>query len=353
MKTRLLAALVTLLMLFMLLPSGAMALEPSPGEIYEGIDVSKWQGDIDFTAVAASGIEIVYIRAGAGSEYRDPDFERNYENARAAGLRIGFYLSVTARTEQEAIEQAEFFYSLIRGKTHECRLAMDYESYYRLSNSAVNRNALAFLRTLNRLSGTDAVLYTDASNAERLWSDEVADTARLWVAEYGVRQPRDNGKWASYAGWQYTDTGRVPGISGNVDRDRFTEEMLLDAPVTVPDGPGPAPDGEKLIRITVRRGDTLSRLAREYGTSVASLVRLNAIRDPNRIYVGERLYVRVDAGFDAPAVDTYTIRRGDTLLRIARRFGTTVSDLAAINEISDPDRIDAGASLDLGQGGTG
>lgn len=351
MKKRILAAILPLLLLLFLFPGAANALEPSPGAVYEGIDVSKWQGEIDFAEVASSGIEVVYIRAGAGSDYEDPYFERNYAAARAAGLRIGFYLSVTAATASEASAQAEFFYSLIRGKTHDCYHAMDYESFHNLSDTAVNRNALAFVDTLSSLTGDDVVLYTDASNAETLWSSEVAARTRLWVAEYGVDEPRDNGKWAAYAGWQYTDTGRVPGIDGDVDRDRFTEAMLLPAPVTVPGGEGPAPKTEKLIRITVQRGDTLYRLARAYGTSVSSIVRLNGIVNPNRIYVGQRLYLLVDASNGAPAVDTYVIRRGDTLWRIAYRFGTTVSQLAAINEIPDADRIFEGDTLELGISG--
>ena len=347
MKNRILAAMLSLFMLVML-PQPAHALEPAPGQRYAGIDVSKWQGEIDFARVASSGVAIVYIRAGAGDGYRDPYFEQNYQRARAAGLKIGFHHSVTAETEQQAKAQAEFFYSLVAGKTHDCLHAMDYESFSGLSQSAVNRNALAFLHTLNDLAGSETVLYTNASNAARLWNSEVAAMTRLWVAEYGVSAPRDNGKWDAYAGWQYSNTGRVPGISGNVDLDHFTEEMLLDAPVTVPGAPPPEPTGSRYIRITVRWGDTLWRIAKKYGTSVSALTRLNALRDPNRIYAGQTLYVETDTPLGAPAVDTYVIMPGDTLYRIAKRFGTSVRHLAAVNEIADPNRIYAGETLDLG-----
>jgi len=67
------------------------ALTPSSGVTYEGIDVSKWQGYINYTAVKEDGIDIVYIKSSQGNDYKDPYFELNYENAKANGLKVGFY----------------------------------------------------------------------------------------------------------------------------------------------------------------------------------------------------------------------------------------------------------------------
>ena len=74
----------------------ARAIPPSGGRQYRGIDISEFQGEIDFEEVRRSGIEAVYIRVGAG-EYTDEYFAENYERAKAAGLKIGFYHYVTAR----------------------------------------------------------------------------------------------------------------------------------------------------------------------------------------------------------------------------------------------------------------
>ena len=101
----------------------------------------------------------------------------------------------------------------------------------------------------------------------------------------------------------------------------------------------------------MRRGDTLSSLAREYGTTVQSLVQLNDLADPNRIRAGESLYVRVASDREGNCCDTYEVQRGDTLTAIARRFGTTVSRLAGINHLSNPDVIHPGQTLILGQCG--
>ena len=75
--------------------------------VYHGIDVSEWQGDIDFEAVRQSGIDAVYIRAGEGSDYVDAYFESHYQGALAAGLKIGYYHYVTAQNEEEAKEESQ------------------------------------------------------------------------------------------------------------------------------------------------------------------------------------------------------------------------------------------------------
>lgn len=102
--------------------------------------------------------------------------------------------------------------------------------------------------------------------------------------------------------------------------------------------PAAAQDAGELGRYVVRRGDTLGELAKRFGTSVATLAKLNRIKHPDIIYVGQRLRV---------PVRTYTIRRGDTLSEIAHRFGTSVATLAKLNKIKDPDHIEAGDKIKL------
>lgn len=101
-----------------------LAFGPSSDKIYQGIDVSSWQGNIDFSAVKNSGIEFVYIKSSEGTRYIDPYFEQNYQNAKANGLKVGFYHYVTARNTDEARAQANFFARVISNKSPDCRLAM-------------------------------------------------------------------------------------------------------------------------------------------------------------------------------------------------------------------------------------
>ena len=99
--------------------------------------------------------------------------------------------------------------------------------------------------------------------------------------------------------------------------------------------------------MTVAYGDTLSGLAKTFGTTVSEIVRMNRIANPNRIYPGNRLVLRVPAGTPVDACDTYTVVRGDTLSGIAGRLGVSQADLVRLNNIRNPNRIYPGQVLKL------
>lgn len=338
-----------------ILPTKVFAFGPSSNIIYQGIDVSGYQGNINFREVKEAGIDIVYIKSSEGSNYIDSHFERNYEQARANGLKIGFYHYVTARTEEQARRQAQFFVSVISGKVADCKLAMDFESFGSLSREEINRIGLVFLQTVEQLSGKEVILYSNAYTANNIWRGELTNYP-LWVAQYGVNEPQNNGTWDSWAGWQYTDMGEVNGISTYVDRNRFTQEVLLDdtaivPPVEQPEDPdqGEGEGGNEqpttnTMEITIQWGDTLSELAIQYHTTVAELVRLNDIQNPNLIYAGETLIVP-SANEQTGQSQVYTVKRGDTLSEIAMKYGTTVQAIAQDNNISNVNLIYPGQRL--------
>ncbi len=322
----------------------ARALPPSGGELFDGMDVSEFQGDIDFESATRDGIRAVYIRVGVGSSYVDPYFHENYEKAKAAGLYVGFYHYVTARSVEEGRQQAEFFASQVTGREPDMRLAMDFESFGNLTAEEVNEISREYLSTLTDATGKAAVIYSDTSNAINVFDDALAREYPLWVAEYGVDEPADNGKWDSWVGFQYTDVGRVAGINGNVDRDRFTPGILLDDRSAIAgERKIPTRSESQRIIVYVRPGDTLFRIAREYDTTVADIVRENNIVDPNRIFVGQRLTITKDARDSGD--ETYLVRSGDTLNSIAGRFGVSVSSIVSANNIENPNIIFQGERL--------
>ncbi len=165
-----------------------------------------------------------------------------------------------------------------------------------------------------------------------------------------MEKPAPNGKWDVWAGFQFTDIGRINGINGNVDRDIFTDLLLEnEAAPRIPDGT-PHENGAEIL-YTVRRGDTLWKLARRYGTTVAEIVGINKIVNPDLIYAGEVL--KIIPGQTADGVSpaqTVTVQRGDTLWAIARRYGTTVSVIADLNKIQNPDLIYPGQVLKITPG---
>ena len=298
-----------------------------------GIDVSKWQGEIDFNQVAASGVEIVYIRACYGSSTVDEYFESNYAKARAAGLKIGFYHYITATNETSAIAQARFFYSLISDKKYDCRPAMDFEFFGFLSKNRINDIARTYLSTLQNLTGTPPLLYSDINDVNTIW-DASLSVYPLWAADYNAGSNTDTGFWQKWSGFQYSSSGTVPGISGNVDLDRFRETVFLTSDI-------PFPDKNPNIYI-IQRGDTLSGIAFRYHTTVEQLAALNHLSNPNLIYPGTRLILPTTSS--APPIQ-YVVRPGDTLYGIALKFNTTIAALAAKNNILNPNLIFIGQIL--------
>lgn len=323
----------------------ARAIPPSGGRQYRGIDISEFQGEIDFEEVRRSGIEAVYIRVGAG-EYTDEYFAENYERAKAAGLKIGFYHYVTARSVDEGRRQARFFASLAAGREPDMRLAMDFEYFGSLSVSQINAISEAYLDELTALTKQEAVIYSNLSNARNIFSRALAEKYPLWAAQYGADEPSANGKWREWVGFQYTDEGRVGGIYGNVDRNIFTEGIFLSDSGRI--------DGEKrttvrartrTLTVYVRAGDTLWAIAREYGTTVEAIARENRIVDPNRIFAGERLRITLPARGSGEEI--YTVRRGDTPISIAGKFGVTLSALEDRNGLERGETIYAGDKLSI------
>lgn len=323
----------------------ARAIPPSGGRQYRGIDISEFQGEIDFEEVRRSGIEAVYIRVGAG-EYTDEYFAENYERAKAAGLKIGFYHYVTARSVDEGRRQARFFASLAAGREPDMRLAMDFEYFGSLSVSQINAISEAYLDELTALTRREAAIYSDLSNARNIFSRALAEKYPLWAAQYGADEPSANGKWREWVGFQYTDEGRVGGIYGNVDRNIFTEGIFLSDSGRI--------DGEKrttvrartrTLTVYVRAGDTLWAIAREYGTTVEAIARENRIADPNRIFAGERLRITLPARGNGEEI--YTVRRGDTPISIAGKFGVTLSALEDRNGLERGETIYAGDKLSI------
>lgn len=190
-----------------------------------GIDVSQWQGLIDFEAVAKAGIDIVYVKATQGTAFVDPYLYRNYREAQSAGLLTGFYHYLTAQNPRMARQEAYHFVTTIEGLFSDARLVMDLEDIRGMNREQVNEVALTFLQSVERYSNRSVAVYADAFNASRVLDRSLA-VYPLWIAQYDVRFPNLNNPWGTWAGWQYTSQGRVPGISGNVDRSIFRREIL-------------------------------------------------------------------------------------------------------------------------------
>lgn len=188
------------------------------GNEIKGIDVSIHNGIIDWNKVKESGIDFAIIRAGFGRfvDQKDENFERNYDEAKAAGIPIGAYWYSYATTVEEAIEEAEVFVSLLSGKQFEYPLFFDQEeqSAFETGKENCSKMIRAFCDVLEA-NGYWAGLYTSRSYLETYIEDDIKTRYALWIAEWGSRL-NYNGPAAI---WQYSEKGYVDGISGNVDLD--------------------------------------------------------------------------------------------------------------------------------------
>lgn len=185
----------------------------------KGIDVSKWQGKIDWTKVRASGIGFAMIRVGTGSNRGafklDPCFKENITNALATGIKIGVYLYSYALSTEAAKAEAECVVKALEPYKDSITFPVAYDledsSQKSLGKATLTAMARAFCNTI-RSAGYIPMLYASADWLKNYVDPSQVD-ADIWVAQWGSK-PNIS---AEYAIWQHTNVGKVDGISGNVD----------------------------------------------------------------------------------------------------------------------------------------
>ena len=196
---------------------------------YKGIDVSHWQGTIDWAKVKAGGVTFAILKAGGSDcgRYRDSSFLRNYEQARANGVKVGcYYFNGAGCTSTEAgVADAQHFLSLIAGMTFEYPCYSDLEAP--TSATKVNTDAvIAFCDTVAKAGYKTGIYASDISG----FKDRL-DLSRLgaydkWVARYG-----SSPKYATeFQVWQYSSSGAVNGINGRCDMDISYKDYAGDTP---------------------------------------------------------------------------------------------------------------------------
>ena len=186
-----------------------------------GIDVSKWQGDIDFEKVKNAGASFVMIRVGSqsgtGGDYvLDPTFKQNIENALKNDLKVGVYFYSYADSEKEAKKQANWVIKQIKDYDISLPIVFDFESFdafneMELSIFGLNQIANTFIDTVDD-AGYNGVLYGSKNYLNAIWKYH---TAPVWLAHYTDKTDYDG----EYFMWQMCDDGKIDGIDGYVDID--------------------------------------------------------------------------------------------------------------------------------------
>ena len=191
----------------------------------KGIDVSEHQGNINWNAVSRE-VGYAILRAGYGKviTQKDKQFENNYKGCKENNVPCGVYWYSYATSEDTARQEARVCLEVIKGKQFEYPIYFDVEenSQFALGKDKVSKIIQAFCNEIEN-AGYWAGLYMSVSPLVSYVSADVRQRYALWVAHYGVSKPSYSG---DYGMWQYTSTGRVSGISGNVDLD----ECYVDYP---------------------------------------------------------------------------------------------------------------------------
>ena len=181
------------------------------------LDVSRWQGRIDWDKVKKSGkIDGVMLRvlgSKGGKPYLDPCFARNYAECARLGLPVGGYYYTCAVTQRQTGEELAALKTALRGKTFQLPLAIDVEDP-RLRSLAPAKLSALVARAADRIETWNlyAMVYTYTNFADTALAAQPLAPYDLWLADYrGKRPARRHGMW------QYTSSGKIPGVSGPVD----------------------------------------------------------------------------------------------------------------------------------------
>ena len=303
------------------------------------IDVSEFNGAISWHKVVNSCdgaiIRAGYRGYGQGTLVTDKKFKANIEAATKAGVNIGVYFVTQAISEVEARLEARYTIGLIKGYKLTLPIFIDSEDANkgagRADSGKLSRNKRtailkAFCEEIQK-EGYAAGIY-----ASEYWLKNLCDISKLknlylWVAKYSTKEPS-----IEWDAWQYTSVGRIDGVIDNVDISDF-KNISITKPTTKPTkksaeeiadeviagkwGNGAARKAkleaagynykeiqtkvnEKLkakpdngaVYHTVKAGDTVSALAAKYGTTITKIVALNELKNPNKIYVGQKLRVK-------------------------------------------------------------
>jgi GH25 family lysozyme M1 (1,4-beta-N-acetylmuramidase) len=215
-------------------------MQPMTEENLKGIDVSHWDGTIDWKKVKESGISFAYLKAADGKGSVDPKFETNVSDARSADMPIGayYYARPTAPLDlEQARTQAQHFVNAMKqnGLTDygELMPVLDLEEPADtgpLSGNDLEQWAKAFMDTAKALTNRQIMLYTGIWFIQQYdgFGDAISDLP-LWAADYtyyGDTQPPVSGGWSRWTVWQHTDQGTVPGIDDLVDLDAAPSSLL-------------------------------------------------------------------------------------------------------------------------------
>ena len=323
------------------------------------IDVSTWNGNIDWNKVYKSRVKYAMIRSSFGIENPnqvDNKFVRNITNAQRAGVKCGVYHYSYAQSVAEAQKEAEFCLKTIKNYKIDLPVAFDIEdsSQTGLGRRVCTDMVIAFCDKI-KSAGYRPMLYCNPNWLQNyLYKDELLKKYDIWLANWGVSSP-------SYdcAIWQYSENGGVPGISGSVDMNWIYKDYTSTKPATTK--PATKPSSVKKtdysVKVTAQAGLNVRKGA---GTNynIITALKCGTVATVSKVsgnwgYVGKYGgWICLDYTAKVGTTSTvksdkvyYTVKSGDTLSYIAYKYNTTVDKLVSLNNIKNRDLIYVGQKI--------
>ena len=323
------------------------------------IDVSTWNGNIDWDKVYKSGVRYAMIRSSFGVENPnqvDNKFVRNITNAQRAGVKCGIYHYSYAKSAAEAKKEAEFCLKTIKGYKIDLPVAFDIEdsSQTHLGKDTLTSIVIAFCDRI-KSAGYRPMLYCNPNwLCNYLHKDKLINKYDIWLANWGVSAPSYN-----CAIWQYSESGSVPGISGSVDMNWIFKDYTSTKPATTKPvtKPSSVKKTDYSVKVTAQAGLNVRKGA---GTNynIITALKCGTVATVSKVsgnwgYVGKYGgWICLDYTAKVSTTSTvksdkayYTVKSGDTLSYIAYRYNTTVDKLVSLNNIKNRDLIYVGQKI--------
>ena len=302
----------------------------------KGIDISHHQRGIDLGAI---DVDFVICKATEGNGYTDEMCDTFYQKAKSLGKKLGVYHFARPDLGNSPEAEADWFVKETLGYHKEAMLILDWES----GNLKDTVWARKWLDRVYSKTGVKPVIYMSASvMSSANWGDVVAGDYGLWVANYGSNNGTAQEEvfnryplkyWNFYALWQYTSVGRLNGYNGNLDLNYFSGDGTAWDKYA---GGSPSSSNVKPVEKSI---DELAQevIAGKYGNGED---RKNALGSRY-----DEVQARVNEILGTNKVEYYVVQKNDNLTKIANKYGTTVNQLVAWNNISNPNLIYAGQKL--------
>ena len=323
------------------------------------IDVSTWNGNIDWNKVYKSGVRYAMIRSSFGVENPnqvDNKFVRNITNAQRAGVKCGIYHYSYAKSAAEAKKEAEFCLKTIKNYKIDLPVAFDIEdsSQTHLGKDTLTSIVIAFCDRI-KSAGYRPMLYCNPNwLCNYLHKDKLINKYDIWLANWGVSAPSYN-----CAIWQYSENGSVPGISGSVDMNWIFKDYTSTKPATTKPvtKPSSVKKTDYSVKVTAKAGLNVRKGAGTNYNIITALKRGTVVSvskvSGNWGYVGKYGgWICLDYTAKVSTTSTvksdkvyYTVKSGDTLSYIAYKYNTTVDKLVSLNNIKNRDLIYVGQKI--------